>query len=247
MRNVSIIILLGLSALLYSCDNSGAGGAPTAGDMTTTGDSISYLVGSENAKQLKQLGFELNPETFYQGFKASTEGADLALSPEAMAQLSLVFQQRAQEAQQAEQLRTNVGDGEVAPDLTMATPDGENMSISDLRGKYVLIDFWASWCKPCRQENPNVVRVYNKYKDQGFEILGVSLDNDRDKWLAAIQQDGLTWEHMSDLKQWGSESVAVYGFKGIPYTVLIDPEGKIVAQHLRSAGLEAALAGIFGS
>lgn len=247
MRNVSIFIILGLSALLYSCNNAGAGSSPSTGAMTTMGDSISYLVGSENAKQLKELGFDLNPDAFYKGFKASTDGEELALSPEAMAQLSQAFQMRAQQAQQAEQLKTNVGDGEVAPDLTMATPDGGDMSISDLRGKYVLIDFWASWCKPCRQENPNVVRVYNKYKDQGFEILGVSLDNDRDKWLSAIQQDGLTWEHMSDLKQWGSESVAVYGFKGIPYTVLIDPEGNIVAQHLRSAGLETALAEIFGS
>lgn len=247
MRHVSIFLLLGLSALFYSCDSANAGSTPAAGPMATMQDSISYLVGSENAKQLKELGFELNPEVFYKGFKASTDGEELALTPEAMAQLSAAFQQRAQQAQQAEQLKTNVGDGDIAPDLTMATPAGENMSISDLRGKYVLIDFWASWCKPCRQENPNVVRVYNKYKDQGFEILGVSLDNNREKWLQAIQQDGLTWEHMSDLKQWSSESVAVYGFKGIPYTVLIDPEGNIVAQHLRSAGLETTLAGIFGS
>ena len=137
--------------------------------------------------------------------------------------------------------------GDKAPDFTAKDIDGKEHKLADLKGKYVLVDFWAAWCKPCRQENPNVVRLYNQYKDKGFEILGVSLDDNRDAWLQAIEQDGLTWKHMSDLKKWGSESVSVYGFQGIPYTVLIDPDGNIVAQHLRSAELAAQLQSIFGS
>lgn len=246
MHKLSILLLFAASLLILpSCENS-QGGPTSSGDMETLQDSLAYFIGSENAKQLMDLGFDIDPEAFYAGFKAGNDGADLALDDQTMAMLSMQFQQEAMAAQQQAQLQTNVADGEAAPDLTMPTPEGEAMSISDLRGKYVLVDFWASWCKPCRQENPNVVRVYNKYKDQGFEILGVSLDDNRENWLGAIEQDGLTWEHMSDLKKWGSESVSVYGFKGIPYTVLIDPEGNIVAQHLRSRQLEEQLSAIFG-
>ena len=92
--------------------------------------------------------------------------------------------------------------GKPAPDITLNNPDGKSVSLSSLRGKYVLIDFWASWCGPCRQENPNVVRMYNKFKGKNFEIFGVSLDKEKDKWLAAIEKDKLTWTHVSDLKFW---------------------------------------------
>lgn len=136
--------------------------------------------------------------------------------------------------------------GAVAPDIEMATPEGKMMKLSDLRGKYVLIDFWASWCGPCRRENPNVKKVYAQYKDQGFEILGVSLDRSKDKWIKAIEADGLPWPHVSDLKQWKNEAAQTYGVSSIPYTVLIDPEGKIVATKLRGPGLEAKLAEVFG-
>ncbi|GAB4376838.1 MAG: TlpA disulfide reductase family protein [Salibacteraceae bacterium] len=137
--------------------------------------------------------------------------------------------------------------GSVAPDFTLPQPDGTPLSLSDLRGKYVLIDFWASWCGPCRKENPNVKRVYEKYRDKGFEILGVSLDKNRNAWLAAIEQDGLSWKHVSDLKYWQSEVVPVYQVQGIPLTYLIDPEGKIVAKNLRGPALEKKLAEIFQS
>ncbi|MFN7119545.1 MAG: peroxiredoxin family protein [Saprospiraceae bacterium] len=135
--------------------------------------------------------------------------------------------------------------GGTAPDFTQQTPDGKDLKLSDLRGKVVLIDFWASWCGPCRRENPNVVKVYSKYKDKGFEILGVSLDNSRERWLQAIQQDGLTWLHVSDLKYWQNEVAQLYSVRSIPHTILLDAEGKIVARNLRGPALEEKLAEIF--
>lgn len=129
-----------------------------------------------------------------------------------------------------------------APDLSMQTPDGADMKISDFKGKYLLVDFWASWCGPCRAENPNVVKAYNQYKDKNFTILGVSLDKDKAAWKKAIEADHLTWNHMSDLKYWSSAAVSAYQFNGIPFNVLIDPSGKIIAQNLRGEDLEKKLA-----
>ncbi|MCB0638432.1 MAG: TlpA family protein disulfide reductase [Lewinella sp.] len=135
--------------------------------------------------------------------------------------------------------------GGEAPDFIQQTPEEEDMSLSDLRGKVVLIDFWASWCGPCRRENPNVVRMYEEYKDQGFEILGVSLDRTKDRWLQAIEQDGLGWLHVSDLKGWQNEVAQLYGVTSIPHTVLLDANGRIIARGLRGPSLEAKLAEIF--
>ena len=132
--------------------------------------------------------------------------------------------------------------GQMAPDISLPTPEGGTQSLSALRGKYVLIDFWASWCGPCRVENPKVVKMYNKYKGKGFEIFGVSLDQNREKWLAAIEKDKLTWPHVSDLKGWESSAAQLYNVTAIPQTVLVDPEGKIIAKGLRGADLEAKLA-----
>ncbi len=136
--------------------------------------------------------------------------------------------------------------GSVAPDIKALTPDDKEMSLSDLKGKYVLLDFWAAWCGPCRQENPNVVRVFQKYKDKGFTVFGVSLDNTKDKWLQAIEKDQLTWAHISDLKGWQSEPAAKYGIRSIPANYLLDPEGRIIAKDLRGAALEAKVAEILG-
>ena len=136
--------------------------------------------------------------------------------------------------------------GVMAPELAMSTPEGTPIKLSDFRGKYVLIDFWAAWCKPCRAENPHVLKVYNQYKDKNFEIFGVSLDRTKEAWVDAIAADGLPWKHGSELQFWNSSFVPVYGLEGIPMTVLVDPDGIIVAKGLRPAQLEAKLKELFG-
>lgn len=135
--------------------------------------------------------------------------------------------------------------GAEAPTFTGETPEGDRLSLESLRGKIVLIDFWASWCGPCRRENPKVVKAYAKYKDQGFEILGVSLDRTKSRWVDAIAKDGLTWPQVSDLQGWKSEFAKLYGVTSIPHTVLLDAEGKILARNLRGHQLDAKLKELF--
>ncbi len=130
----------------------------------------------------------------------------------------------------------------MAPEITMPDTEGNPFSLSSLRGKYVLVDFWASWCGPCRGENPNVVNAYKKYSSKNFTILGVSLDKKKEAWIDAIKTDGLTWKHISDLKHWDSDAQKLYQFEGIPYNVLIDPQGKILAVSLRGEDLDSKLA-----
>jgi peroxiredoxin len=137
-----------------------------------------------------------------------------------------------------------LANGTVAPDFTILTPEDKNISVKDFRGKYVLIDFWASWCKPCRAENPNVVAAYNKFKNKGFEIFGVSLDQNKEAWTSAIKNDGLIWKHGSDLKYWDSAPAKLYNVSSIPYNVLLDKDGKIVAKNLHGEQLENQLAAV---
>jgi len=137
--------------------------------------------------------------------------------------------------------------GAEAPDFTMNDPEGKPIQLSSLRGKIVLLDFWASWCMPCRQENPNIVRLYNQYQPKGFEILGVSLDRTKEKWVKAIQDDKLTWKHVSDLQFWQNEAARLYAITVIPQSVLIGKDGKIIAKGLRGEELEKKLAEVFAN
>ncbi len=143
-------------------------------------------------------------------------------------------------AQQVEEAKKNPM-GKIVPDFEQPDPNGKVINIKSLRGKYVLVDFWASWCGPCRGENPNVVAAYNKYKDKNFTVLGVSLDKSKEPWLEAIRKDGLVWQQISDLKGWNNGVAQQFGITSIPQNLLVDPSGKVIAKNLRGAALEAKL------
>lgn len=136
---------------------------------------------------------------------------------------------------------TNVGIGNKAPDFNGLTPEGKSIKLSDHFGKYLLLDFWASWCGPCRRENPNLVKAYQKYHDKGFEIFAVSLDKNKEAWLKGIKDDNLSWTHVSDLAFWNSAAAKLYGVRAIPANVLIDPNGVIIGRNLRGEDLDKKL------
>jgi peroxiredoxin len=254
-KNMKAIIGFLAAAMIMACNNTGQ----LSTTPTTKADSVSYAIGQDLGKNFENQSIGVNPEAFLAGLKAKAEG-DTPLLDEAQAQAVIMqlqqeMQQKQmaqmQQQQQQQQQSATTGDvsraGQEAPEITLPTPEGGEMSLSDLRGKVVLIDFWASWCKPCRAENPRVVQMYNQYKDQGFEIFGVSLDRTKDAWVTAIEKDGLEWPHVSDLKFWQSAAAQAYGVSAIPHTVLLDRNGKIVAEKLRGPALEAKVASLLGS
>ena len=202
----------------------------TAGDLFNPKTQIEYLSKIEHT-----LSKTMNGSQFHKNIVAS------------LAQVKQQQKQQMQQAQQQQAPKELINIGMLAPELDFSSPTGQNIKLSSLKGKVVLIDFWASWCKPCRMENPNVVKLYNQYKDKGFTIYSVSLDKQKDRWVNAIQQDGLAWpNHVSDLKGWQSAASAKYGVNGIPYTVLIDKDGKVIATKLRGEQLAQKLKEILG-
>ncbi len=173
-------------------------------------------------------------EAFVSKYKNSPMAENMAYQTAEIARAYQEYLSSKQSAKEKENLE--------APEITMNTPDGKTIKLSSLRGKVVLVDFWASWCGPCRKENPNVVRLYNKFKGKGFTVFSVSLDEDINAWKQAILMDGLIWpNHVSDLMGWKTPMTQLYGFNSIPYTVLIDKNGKILGVGLRGAELEQKL------
>ena len=201
--------------------------------VSAMGNSLAVLqvVGNFNAEEDYEFLNEL-------GVLFANNPPDSKHTPRFLAYIESVRQQ----AKNNENLQI----GKVAPEISLPNPDGTVVPLSSLRGKVVLIDFWAQWCRPCRMENPNIVDAYNKYKDKGFEVYGVSLDRSKDKWLQGIQEDGLPWTHVSDLKYWQSEAAKLYNISAIPASFLLDREGKIIAKNLRGPLLHEKLKEILG-
>jgi thiol-disulfide isomerase/thioredoxin len=205
----------------------------------------SFIAQNQNSAALVPVISTLDPENDFATYETIINQLNIgfSISP-TIQQLTANYRQLKTQREAANALAP----GKLAPDFEELKVDGINtMKLSDLRGKVVLLDFWASWCGPCRKENPNVVKLYEQYEKDGFTVMSVSLDRDKNAWIAAIEKDNLKWpNHVSDLQQWSSKVGQQYQVKGIPFTVLLDREGKIIKTNLRGEALEAELKSIFG-
>jgi peroxiredoxin len=198
---------------------------------------VAAFVLGRSAKTLPQPEFETALNSLTQKYAGDSNLAEMKKRYNA-------YKEQVAKIREQQELE-NAWTGKKAPDLSLPDVNGKNVSIASYKGKYLLVDFWASWCKPCRDENPNVVAAFNKFKGKNFTILGVSLDKKKEPWLQAIKEDQLKWTHVSDLAFWDSKAVNVFGFTGIPYNVLIDPEGNVIGEGLRGEELDKKLSDIF--
>lgn len=220
-------------------------------------DHESYLVNfiDENSHSLASviaLSHSLAPRTSVlnvndhkESFEKLSEGL-MEAHPQSSAAISLKeYMDQVNNPEAAQGGKVSIGTE--APEIELPNPEGEKVKLSSARGNYVLLDFWAAWCRPCRMENPNIVENYNKYKSEGFEVFQVSLDKTKDEWIDAIEKDNLgQWKHVSDLKFWDSEAAQLYGVRSIPASYLLDPEGKVIARDLRGPALGEKLKEIYG-